>query len=123
MMPATRAVASASPLGSPLAVIIATTSGRVCTVPAATAILLVASLAVTSTMCAAPVASRCERPSGWEEPSEPTSSASLPVDDGGGLDERQLFGRQRERHVTERRQCAGAIGRQLADGVVVGIGR
>jgi hypothetical protein len=74
-------------------------------------------------MCAAPVASRCDSPSGWEGPSESTSSAPLLVDDGGGLDERQFFGRQRERHVTERRQRAGAIGRQLADGVVVGIGR
>ena len=59
--PATRAVARASPLGSPPEVISATTSAVVCTVPAATAVRAVAALSVTSTMCAAPCSSRCER--------------------------------------------------------------
>src|ERR1700692_4417800 len=59
-MPATRAVASASPLGRPPAEISATTSGVVTSAPAATAVRLVTAFAVTSTMWAAPCSSRWE---------------------------------------------------------------
>ena len=60
MMPATRAVARASPLGRPPLVMRSTTSARVCRTPAATAVRRVASLPDTSTMWAAPDSSRCE---------------------------------------------------------------
>ena len=59
-MPATRAVAMASPLGSPPAVISSTTCADVRSEPAATAVRLVAAFSVTSTICAAPWSSMCE---------------------------------------------------------------
>ena len=58
MMPAMRAVASASPLGRPSAPSSATTSAVVCRTPVATAVRVVCSLPETSTMRAAPCESR-----------------------------------------------------------------
>lgn len=43
-------------------------------------------------------------------------ASPLPVDDRDRMQVGQLFGRQREHEVPERRQRAGPIGAQLADG-------
>ena len=53
-------------------------SARVTSVPAATAVRLVASLPVTSTMCAAPDSSRCERRT-LPEAGEPAAAPSVTV--------------------------------------------
>ncbi|CKT70658.1 Uncharacterised protein [Mycobacterium tuberculosis] len=60
IMPATRAVASASPLGSPPVEISATTCAEVRKMPAATAVRFVVAFSVISTMCAAPRSSWCD---------------------------------------------------------------
>src|SRR6202035_2076400 len=73
-MPATRAVANASPLASPPLEISETTCAEVRNEPAATAVRLVAPFSVTSTMCAAPRASRCESAPGRDSPGSHAAS-------------------------------------------------
>src|SRR6201996_1124954 len=114
-MPATRAVANASPLGNPPLVISATTVGVVRRAPAATAVRLVAPFSLTSTMCAAPRSSRCdsaaERDSpdvqvadGLDGPDAPAIGDDLPIDDGDRVQVGQVGGGQREHQLAEGRQ-------------------
>src|SRR5215470_14212262 len=106
-MPATRAVASASPLGSPPDEINSTTCAVVRKEPAAIAVRLLAPFSVTSTIRAAPRSSMCEsgpKPDG-DVAAAPDISC-LPVDHRDGVHVRQGVSRKREHQVAEGRQCA-----------------
>src|ERR1700745_1047427 len=111
-MPATRAVANASPFGRPPVEISATTRTEVRKVPAATAVRLVAPFSVTSTMCAAPRSSRCDSESerdspavpvadGLDAPDAPAIGDDLPIDDGDRVQVGQVGGGQREHQLAE----------------------